>query len=62
MDKVKHIIQYFKDEEIPVYAVGELQYERSVATASFLYRFARPDCVVQPKRTSQVQTIVREAK
>ncbi|UKZ64131.1 uncharacterized protein TrAtP1_005349 [Trichoderma atroviride] len=62
MDKVKDIIQFFKDEEIPVYAVGELPYERSVATANFLYRFARPDCVVQPKRTSQVQTIVREAK
>ncbi|KAK1254084.1 hypothetical protein MKX08_008079 [Trichoderma sp. CBMAI-0020] len=62
MDKVKDIIQFFKDEEIPVYAVGELPYERSVATANFLYRFARPDCVVQPKRASQVQTIVREAK
>ncbi|PNP38480.1 hypothetical protein TGAMA5MH_09561 [Trichoderma gamsii] len=62
MDKVNDIIQFFKDEEIPVYAVGESQYERSVATANFLYRFERPDCVVQPKRTSQVQTIVREAK
>jgi hypothetical protein len=62
MDKVKDIIQFFKDEEIPVYAVGELQYEKSVATANFLYRFARPDCVVQPKRISQVQTVVREAK
>lgn len=62
MDEIKDIIQFFKDEEIPVYAVGELPYERSVATANFLYRFSRPDCVVQPKRTSQVQTIVGEAK
>ncbi|KAM0260182.1 hypothetical protein ACHAQJ_002948 [Trichoderma viride] len=62
MSEIKDIIQLFKDEEIPVYAVGELEYERSVATANLLYRFARPDCVVQPKRASQVQIIVREAK
>ncbi|RFU79403.1 fad-binding domain-containing [Trichoderma arundinaceum] len=62
MAKIREIIQLFKDEEIPVYTVGELAYERSVATANLLYRFARPDCVVQPKRASQVQIIVREAK
>jgi hypothetical protein len=62
MADIEQIIQLFKDEEIPVYSVGELPYERSVATANFLYRFARPGCVVQPKRASQVQTIVREAK
>ncbi|KAH6603674.1 fad-binding domain-containing [Trichoderma cornu-damae] len=62
MADIREIIQLFKDEEIPVYTVGELPYERSVATANLLYRFARPDCVVQPKRASQVQIIVREAK
>ncbi|KAL7788376.1 hypothetical protein V8C37DRAFT_418385 [Trichoderma ceciliae] len=62
MDEISEIIQLFKDEEIPVYAVGELPYERSVATANLVYRFARPGCVVQPKRASQVQIIVREAK
>ncbi|KAL6894813.1 hypothetical protein GGI43DRAFT_429321 [Trichoderma evansii] len=61
-EEIKDIIQFFKDEEIPVYAVGELPYERSVATANFLYRYSRPGCVVQPKRASQVQEIVREAK
>ncbi|KAL7947018.1 hypothetical protein V8C42DRAFT_319419 [Trichoderma barbatum] len=62
MTGIHGIIQLFKDEEIPVYTAGELAYERSVATANLLYRFARPDCVVQPKRASQVQIIVREAK
>lgn len=61
-EKLREIVQLFKDEEIPVYTVGESEYERSVANANLLYRYSRPGCVVQPKRASQVQIIVKEAK
>ncbi|KAL9126685.1 MAG: hypothetical protein Q9217_004296 [Psora testacea] len=56
------IVRFFKSEQIPVYTSGELEYERSVATANLLYRFSRPACVVQPERSSHVQIIVKQAK
>ncbi|KAK5996764.1 Cannabidiolic acid synthase-like protein [Cladobotryum mycophilum] len=55
-------IEIFQSEDIPVFKPGEVEYERSVATANLLYRFARPGCVVQPARASQVETIVKVAK
>ncbi|KAK3360604.1 hypothetical protein B0T25DRAFT_565482 [Lasiosphaeria hispida] len=33
-----------------------------MATSNMLFRFSRPDCVVQPQNAAQVQTIIREAK
>jgi len=38
------------------------EYERAIATNNLQFRFSRPECVVQPENTSQVQAIVREAR
>ncbi|RVD82642.1 uncharacterized protein DFL_007060 [Arthrobotrys flagrans] len=51
-----------KTENIPVYLPGEAEYERSVANPNLLYRFSRPGCVVQPLSTSDVQTVIKEAR
>ena len=56
------IIRLFRSEEILVYEPGDVEYERSVAVANLLYRFSRPDCVVQPAHPSDVQVIVKQAK
>ncbi|PKX93529.1 FAD-binding domain-containing protein [Aspergillus novofumigatus IBT 16806] len=56
------IIQDFIANKVPVFRVGEVEYERSVATANLLYRFTRPDCVVQPEGAGHVQFIVTRAK
>ncbi|KAF7301324.1 FAD-binding domain-containing protein [Mycena indigotica] len=48
--------------DLLVWEKGEEEYERSVATPNLLYRFARPDCVLQPKTIEQVQSIVRIAR
>ncbi|RAQ58982.1 hypothetical protein COH20_006754 [Aspergillus flavus] len=56
------IIQDFLTNEVPVFRVGEVEYERSVATANLLYRFTRPDCIVQPRGNGDVQYIVTQAK
>jgi hypothetical protein len=58
-------IDFFRTQQIPVFTAKDEDpkpYERCVATANRLYRFARPDCVVLPENASQVQTIVKEAK
>ncbi|KAK3934292.1 hypothetical protein QBC46DRAFT_428060 [Diplogelasinospora grovesii] len=46
---------------IPSFRPGDSQYERSVATANLLYRFSKPDFVVQPKSPLHVQTIIKTA-
>ena len=46
-------------EQIPVHKSGEVEYEKSVATAYFLYRFARPLYVVRPTHPAQVQDFIR---
>ncbi|KAE8147148.1 hypothetical protein BDV25DRAFT_169381 [Aspergillus avenaceus] len=51
-----------KKRRVPVHLPGELDYERSVATSNLLYRFSRPDCVVQPEVFEHVQTVIIEAK
>ncbi|KAJ7774049.1 hypothetical protein B0H16DRAFT_1362959, partial [Mycena metata] len=43
------IIRAFKTDRIPAFDRGEEEYERSVATPNLLYRFARPDFVLQPE-------------
>jgi FAD/FMN-containing dehydrogenase len=60
-------IELFKSKKIPVFRPGgtkkeEEEYERSVATPNLLYRFSRPDCVIQPEDASHVQAIIKEAK
>ncbi|KAK6335948.1 hypothetical protein TWF730_003323 [Orbilia blumenaviensis] len=60
--RMRDFADYLKSESVPIYLPGEPEYERSVATSNLLYRFARPGCVVQPLSTSDVQTVVREAK
>lgn len=62
MGDIAALIRTLESKQIPVYKPGETEYESSIATANLLYRFARPGCVVQPERSSHVQTIVREAK
>jgi hypothetical protein len=48
----------FKKKKIFAYLPGELEYERSCATANLLYRFTRPHFVVQPENWAEVLTIV----
>jgi FAD/FMN-containing dehydrogenase len=55
-------IQAFKSGGIPVFDRGEEEYERSVATPNLLFRFSRPDFVLQPKTPAHVQTIIRQAR
>ncbi|KAK3936973.1 hypothetical protein QBC46DRAFT_393854 [Diplogelasinospora grovesii] len=58
MDDVMKVITH---PAIPVFNPGEVEYERSVAVPNLLYRFSRPDVVVQPEGAAHVQTIIREA-
>lgn len=51
-----------KKEKITLFLPGELDYDRSVATANLFYRFSRPSLVVAPTTVEQVQTLVKEAK
>ncbi|KAH8799802.1 hypothetical protein F5884DRAFT_868909 [Xylogone sp. PMI_703] len=59
---MNEVINNLKSRRIPVFTAGEAEYERSVANANLLYRYARPDCVVQPSSASHVQRVVIEAK
>ncbi|KAL7815569.1 FAD-binding domain-containing protein [Trichoderma gracile] len=62
MADMRELIQTLKENKIPVFAPGEPQYERSVARVNLVYRYARPDCVVQPRNALDVQYVVREAR
>ncbi|KAF5319516.1 hypothetical protein D9619_008714 [Psilocybe cf. subviscida] len=55
-------IRAFKRDRIPVFERGEEDYERSVATNNLLFRFARPDFVVQPQTPAHVQAIIKQAR
>ncbi|KAJ7476925.1 hypothetical protein B0H11DRAFT_1727141 [Mycena galericulata] len=55
-------IRAFKADRIPVFERGEEEYERSVATPNLLYRFARPEFVLQPETPAHVQAIIRQAR
>ncbi|KAK7016335.1 FAD-binding domain-containing protein [Favolaschia claudopus] len=55
-------IQAFKADKIPVFERGEEEYERSVATPNLLYRFARPDFVLQPETEKHVVAIIQQAR
>lgn len=59
---MKAVINSLKAQSIPTYIPGDVEYERSVATSNRLFRFARPDVVVQPENATQVIAIVKEAK
>ncbi|UKZ70762.1 uncharacterized protein TrAtP1_011732 [Trichoderma atroviride] len=53
--------QLFKSLDVPVLEPGQAEYDRAIATSNRLFRFSRPDCVVQPESAKHVQAIVREA-
>ncbi|KAJ7800244.1 hypothetical protein B0H14DRAFT_3113964 [Mycena olivaceomarginata] len=55
-------IRAFKTDRIPVFERGDEEYERSVATPNLLYRFARPEFVLQPETSAHVQDIIRQAR
>ncbi|KAL2148927.1 hypothetical protein VTH82DRAFT_1613 [Thermothelomyces myriococcoides] len=59
-------IDFFKSVSIPVFTPGDKKtqedYEHAIATSNRLFRFCRPDCVVQPENTAQVQAIIRVAR
>ena len=46
---------------IPIYTSGNREFELSVATANFLYRYLRPQWVVRPRNGEDVATTVRLA-
>ncbi|KAL7934346.1 FAD-binding domain-containing protein [Trichoderma chlorosporum] len=53
--------QLFKSSKISVLEPGQPEYDRAIATSNRLFRFSRPDCVVQPETIDHVRTIVKEA-
>ncbi|KAF8183692.1 hypothetical protein BJ912DRAFT_1023192 [Pholiota molesta] len=55
-------IRRFKKDRIPVFERGEEEYERSVATPNLLYRFTRPQFVLQPETPAHVQAIIQQAR
>ncbi|KAI5924028.1 hypothetical protein F4810DRAFT_158975 [Camillea tinctor] len=55
-------MEIFASKSIPVFKRGEEEYERSVATPNLLFRFSRPEFVVQPETPSHVQEIIKEAQ
>ncbi|KAI1204726.1 uncharacterized protein F4807DRAFT_471786 [Annulohypoxylon truncatum] len=55
-------IKRLKAKKVLVFERGEEEYERSVATSNLLFRFSRPECVMQPTTFSQVQDIIKQAK
>ncbi|KAI1393339.1 uncharacterized protein F4822DRAFT_9054 [Hypoxylon trugodes] len=55
-------ITILKSQNVPVFDRGDEEYERSVATPNLLFRFSRPNCVIQPESASHVQAIIKEAR
>ncbi|KAF7331103.1 FAD-binding domain-containing protein [Mycena venus] len=55
-------IRAFKTDRIPVFERGEEEYEGSVAMPNLLFRFARPELVLQPETPAHVQAIIRQAR
>ncbi|KAL8386922.1 hypothetical protein RB595_010293 [Gaeumannomyces hyphopodioides] len=62
MARMENAIKFFRDEGIAVSEPGSPEYEKAIATSNFMFRFSRPDCVVHPKTTSEVQTIIIRAR
>lgn len=58
---MEQAIQAFRSQQISVLVPGEAEYRQAIATSNLLFRFSRPECVVQPKNPAQVQTIIKEA-
>jgi hypothetical protein len=59
--KMEQAIQAFRSQQISVLVPGQAEYRHAIATSNLLYRFSRPDCVVEPETPSHVQTIIKEA-
>jgi hypothetical protein len=60
-DTMSQAIWAFKRDKILVFKRGEEEYKHSITTPNLLYRFARPDFVVQPKTPEHVQAIIKQA-
>ncbi|KAK1828988.1 FAD binding domain-protein [Podospora conica] len=60
--KMGDAIRALEAQQVPVLKPGEDRYRKSIATSNLVFRFCRPDCVVQPQSVAHVQAIVREAK
>lgn len=58
---MEQAIQAFRSQHISVLVPGQAEYRQAIATSNLLFRFSRPDCVIQPETHAQVQTIIREA-
>ncbi|KAL8285146.1 hypothetical protein RB597_002303 [Gaeumannomyces tritici] len=59
---MEQVIQSLKSKQIPVLEPGNPEYRHAIATSNLVFRFCRPDFVVQPENAAQVQAIIREAK
>ncbi|KAK4683027.1 hypothetical protein QC764_0025200 [Podospora pseudoanserina] len=55
-------VERLKKQAIPVFQPQEREYEHLIATSNLLYRFSRPNCVIQPENATQVQAIINEAR
>ncbi|KAK8070707.1 hypothetical protein PG997_010910 [Apiospora hydei] len=53
------LMNHCRANRIRVYNPGQLEYERSVASTNLLYRYTRPDCVIQPATGDDVARVVR---
>ncbi|KAH6658338.1 hypothetical protein BKA67DRAFT_674299 [Truncatella angustata] len=59
---IDELIDFLQTAEILMYRPGELEYERTVVNPNLLYRYSRPQVVVQPENATEVQYIVYQAK
>lgn len=59
---MNNAIKAFKSQQILVLEPGQEEYDKAIATSNLLYRFSRPDCVIQPETAAHIQTIIKEAK
>lgn len=55
-------INFLKSKNILVLERGKPEYDRAIATSNLLFRFSRPECVVQPQSAEHVQAIIKEAR
>ncbi|KAK8023865.1 FAD-binding domain protein [Apiospora rasikravindrae] len=53
------LMNHCRANRIRTYSPGQLEYERSVASTNLLYRYTRPDCVIQPASGDEVARVVK---
>lgn len=60
--KALDFVELVTNQNIPVFTDTDPEYARSIAVANLLFRFAQPACVVHPRKTSDVEYIIKHAK